>query len=78
MVEIHADDIRFLDYNRPQNRPEQAEKPQETVEVSHTDEEENKMVSNETVACSDVESEDEDYEHYLKDEEGTPLDMSDI
>lgn len=78
MVEIHADDIRFLDYNRPQNRPEQAEKPQETVEASHTEEEENKMVSDETVTSSDVEAEDDDYEHYLKDEEGTPLDLSDI
>lgn len=78
MVEIHADDVRFLDHNRPQFRQESAVKPVEEIQTQTAVENDNaKLISDEAVLSNDVPS-DDDYDHYLKGEEGTPLDLSDV
>jgi len=78
MVEVHADDIRFLDYNRPVDRNDetdrQAQEPSNKEARADVDEQ---PVDDNGVIASD-EPNAIDYDHYLKGEEGTPIDMSEI
>ena len=77
MVEIHADDVRFLDHNRHQVRPEQTEKTAENAQSQPVEEDTAKLISDEATMCNDLNGDEVDYNHYLKGEEGTPLDLSD-
>lgn len=78
MVEIHADDIRFLDFRNIQRDSESDRSDVEsdmTTDDSRTDN--GKKQEIEIVGKDKSKDLSIDPEHYLKDEEGTPLDSAD-
>ena len=96
MVEIHADDIRFLDF-RPQqqrdsrdvSRQDDEQRVAEKVPMNLMDEDippriddmplsENYSNGDNRPVIEDIDEDSEKYHPYLQDEEGTPLDMTDI
>jgi single-strand DNA-binding protein len=88
MVEIHADDIRFLDFRMNQRERETERKDFEAKPVARESRSTNgekqeftrEVYESEPVEVPlEVPDEREDsYQHYLQDEEGTPLDLSDV
>ena len=93
MVEIHADDIRFLDF-RPQqkereiSRQDDEQRVPEKIPVNLMDEDipriddipmsESYSNGDDRPVIDDIDEDSEKYRPYLQDEEGTPLDMTDI
>jgi single-strand DNA-binding protein len=93
MVEIHADDIRFLDF-RPQqkereiSRQDDEQRVPEKIPVNLIDEDiprvddipmsESYSNGDDRPIIDDIDEDSEKYRPYLQDEEGTPLDMTDI
>jgi len=102
MVEIHADDVRFLDFRqqhrerdtgeirhnrKPEARLEEQKLQQDTGMETNNDrdveerEDAGNGVEVESEKKVEVESQEErstSFKPYLEDEEGTPLDMSDV